>query len=95
MAINNMIIERVRMRRILWLAIRKQLLGDYGDLNNKCEAILLNNPRLYIVVCIDEEDEEYVRLTIKYNPLDVAKDVGLSMRRKIRKKKRGLFIIPI
>lgn len=73
-----MTVETLRIRRELWLALRKQLLNDYGDLDNECEAILLTDPRLYIIACIDDEDPEYEELTIKYNPLDIALDLYLD-----------------
>ncbi|WP_084019955.1 hypothetical protein [Vulcanisaeta thermophila] len=86
------LIEELKMRRVLWLAIRKHLVGDYGDLSSKCEAILIKDPRLYIIACVDDEYGEYVRLTIKYNPLDVAHNV--MRNRNVRRRARS-FVIPI
>ena len=67
-----MIRETVVIRRTLWLALRKQLIGDYGDLSLECEVLLLNDPKMHIVACADGE---FVKLTITYNPLDVALDI--------------------
>ncbi len=60
------------IRKTLWLALRKQLIGDYGDLKHECEILLLNDPKIHIVACADGD---FVHLTITYDPLDVALDI--------------------
>lgn len=47
-----MIRETLVVRKTLWLALRKQLIGDYGNLDFECEVLLLNDPpKIHIVAC--------------------------------------------
>ena len=63
------------IRKTLWLALRKQLTGDYGNLDFECEVLLLNDPKIHIVACADGD---VVNVTITYNPLDIALDIRKS-----------------
>jgi hypothetical protein len=80
---NVMIRETVVMRRMLWLALRKQLIGDYGNLDTDCEVLLLKDPIIHIVACADDD---YVNVTITYNPLDIVTDIRKSQKTRARSK---------
>ncbi len=71
------------MSRILWLALRKQLIGDYGSQESDCEVLLLNNPKIHIVACADGDT---VRVTITYNPLDIVLNIRRSRARARHKR---------
>ena len=84
-----MIRETLVIRKTLWLALRKQLTGDYGNLDFECEVLLLNDPKIHIVACADGD---VVNVTITYNPLDIALDIRKSHetsghRHSLRSKK--------
>lgn len=78
-----MIRETIVIRRTLWLALRKQLIGDYGNINTDCEILLLKDPNIHMVACTDGD---YVHLTITYNPLDIIMDIRKSQKAKIGSK---------
>ena len=63
------------IRKTLWLALRKQLTGDYGNPSLECEVLLLNDPKMHIVACAYGD---VVHVTITYNPLDIALGVRKS-----------------
>ncbi|ADN50131.1 hypothetical protein [Vulcanisaeta distributa] len=73
-----MIRETLVVRKTLWLALRKQLIGDYGNLDFECEILLLNDPKIHIVACADGD---VVNVTITYNPLDIALDIRKTRER--------------
>ncbi|BDR92283.1 hypothetical protein [Vulcanisaeta souniana] len=70
-----MIRETITIKRALWLALKKQLIGDYGNLDFNCEALLLEDPKIHIVACADGDN---VNLTITFNPLEIALDLKKS-----------------
>ena len=70
-----MIRETITIGKTLWLALRKQLTGNYGSLDFDCEVLLLNDPKIHIVACADGD---MVNVTITYNPLDIALDIRRS-----------------
>ncbi|WP_054853778.1 hypothetical protein [Vulcanisaeta distributa] len=78
-----MIRETIVISKTLWMALKKQLIGDYNgneyhSLNYNCEVILINNPKMHIVACANDD---VVNVTITYNPLDVALDIRRSRER--------------
>ncbi|ADY01789.1 MAG: hypothetical protein ACP5GZ_05935 [Vulcanisaeta sp.] len=73
-----MIRETIVIRKTLWLALRKQLTGDYGNLDFDCEVLLINDPKIHIVACTDGDA---VNVTITYNPLDIALDIKKTRER--------------
>ncbi len=74
-----MIRETLVVRKTLWLALRKQLIGDYGNLDFECEVLLLNDPpKIHIVACATGD---VVNVTITYNPLDIALDIRKTRER--------------
>ncbi len=74
-----MIRETLVVRKTLWLALRKQLIGDYGNLDFECEVLLLNDPQDSHCACADGGD--VVNVTITYNPLDIALDIRKTRER--------------
>ncbi len=71
------------IRKTLWLALRRQLTGDYGNLDFECEVLLLNDPKMHIVACADGD---VVNVTITYNPLDIALDIRKTRERGRRER---------
>ncbi|WP_054842768.1 hypothetical protein [Vulcanisaeta distributa] len=78
-----MIRETLVIRKTLWLALRRQLTGDYGNLDFECEVLLLNDPKMHIVACADGD---VVNVTITYNPLDIALDIRKTRERGRRER---------
>jgi hypothetical protein len=74
----------------LWLALKKFLIGDYGNLDVNCEIILLKEPSIHIVAC---SDGDYVNVTITYNPLDIVTDIRRS--RIIKARNRHVLNVPL
>ncbi len=70
-----MIRETITIKRTLWLALKKHLMDNYGDLDFNCEVLLLEDPKIHIVACVDGDN---VNLTITYNPLEIALDIKKS-----------------
>ncbi|GAB6947602.1 hypothetical protein JCM16161A_17320 [Vulcanisaeta sp. JCM 16161] len=78
-----MIRETIVIRKTLWLALRKQLTGEYGNLDFECEVLLLNDPKIHIVACADGD---VVNVTMTYNPLDIALDIKKTHERGRRER---------
>ena len=78
-----MIRETITIKKTLWLALRKQLTGEYGNIDLDCEIILLKEPRIHITACADGDN---VNVTITYNPLEIVLDIRRAQQKRRRRK---------